>query len=125
MGAGPPTTQGGRGKFQSPPAPAAPASQPAAARQPATMITCPPGTAAAPCAVRSSSASPSPDPAASNAASPGTTQERASVTTSPGTTMAPRGIAIRLASTPIGATVPNAYAVIGAVSRVAAGGGGE
>ena len=43
--------------------------------------------------------------------------------TSPGTTMAPRGIAIRFASTPIGATVPNAYAVIGAVRSVAAAAG--
>src|SRR5947208_3014671 len=51
------------------------------------------------------------------------THVTANVNTSPGTTIAPSGIAIRFASTPIGATVPNANAVIGAVRRVAAAAG--
>ena len=68
----------------------------------------------------SSNASTSPEPAANSAASGGAIHEHSSATNSPGTATAPSGMAARLAITPTGATVPNANAVMGAVSSVAA-----
>jgi hypothetical protein len=62
----------------------------------------------------------SPAPAANTPAAAGATQDRMSATNNPGTATAPSGIAARFATTPMGATVPNAYAVIGAVTSVAA-----
>ena len=114
------TSQGRRGVVHSHQAAAATPSQTAAAPHPAIITTWPLGTAAAPWAMRSSRARPSPDPAATRLASQGHSQDNASASTSPGTATPASGIATRFASTPIGATVPNANAVIGAVRIVAA-----
>src|SRR5207244_3828166 len=51
-------------------------------------------------------------------ANPESSHESASAITRPGTATPARGIAMRLASTPIGATVPKANALIGAVTSV-------
>src|SRR5207253_10155679 len=83
----------------------------------AIMMKRPPGIAAAAPETRSSSARHSPDPAASRV------DEVINAAMRPGTATPASGIARRFASTPIGATVPNAYAVIGAVSNVAAAAG--
>jgi len=113
-------SHGRRGECHSHHASAATPAHVAAAGQPAIITTCPPGTAAAPRATRSSSARPSPDPAATSVATPDAIQDSASARASPGTTTAASGMATRFATTPIGATVPNASALIGAVSNAAA-----
>src|SRR5207245_9092522 len=63
---------------------------------------------------------PNPAPRARRGARPATTHDSTSASTRPGTAMPASGIATRFATTPIGATVPKANAVIGAVTTVAA-----
>ena len=81
------------------------------------------GTAAAPRATTSTKARPNPAPVASSAASDGTIQERTNASINPGTTSDASGTAMRFVITPIGATVPNAKALIGAVHSVATAAG--
>ena len=61
-----------------------------------------------------------PAPAASRPPSPRDRVDTKSASMAPGTASPPSGMATRFASTPIGATVPNASAVMGAVTSVAA-----